>query len=226
MWSTTVSFETLVQRGRWKAEYFCSPEKEAKTDDTFFTSLRSLVRERKETVDPGSLKTELINYVGLENIRSLTGELVNFSPCPVNTIKSRCKTFQGGDVLFARLRPNLNKVWLVRGELLEGFCSTEFLVLTAIQDKIRPAILRYLLSSRYIQQHTQRLLTGTALPRMSLNDLLDIRIPVPPMEKQIQLEQQLLEKFDTLVALRKKLETTPLEILEAFLKEVETSTLE
>ena len=222
MWSTTIPFEDLLQRGRWKVEYFCSPEKNAvESNNDSFVPIRSIVKERKETVDPTSLGEKIINYLSLEHIQSLTGELIGFKPRSARSVKSRCKIFREGDVLFGRLRPNLNKVWLVQGDLSEGLCSTEFLVLIPNQDRVRPMVLRYLLSSHYIQRHAQRLLTGTALPRMNLDDLLDIEIPLPNLEIQRQLEYELFEKFQEMVALRKQLNLMPTKILETFLSEVE-----
>lgn len=124
-------------------------------------------------------------------------------------------------MLFGRLRPNLNKVWLARGEVVEGICSTEFLVLRPILERVRPSVLRYLLSSYYIKQHVHRLITGTALPRISITDLLDIEVPLPTLETQEMLEQILLQRFDEMIALKRKLEKMPVEILQDFMKEVE-----
>jgi restriction endonuclease S subunit len=160
--------------------------------------------------------------LGLEHIQSFTGELVGFSPRPAASIKSRSKVFRAGDVLYGRLRPYLNKVWLVRGEVSEGICSTEFLVLIPNTDLIRAAVLRYLLSSHYVQRHAMRLQTGTALPRMNLDDLLDIEVPVPDLETQKRLEKRLLSDFDKLVALRAQLEEMPKRILEELLQEIES----
>jgi restriction endonuclease S subunit len=195
---------------------------EASLTSEHLVPLRPLVKERKETVDPSSLGSAEVNYLGLEHIRSFTGELVGFSPRSAVSIKSRSKVFRSGDVLYGRLRPNLNKVWLARGDVSEGICSTEFLVLVPVTGRIRPAVLRYLLSSHYVQRHAMRLQTGTALPRMNLDDLLDIEVPVPDMETQERLEKKLLSDFNTLVTLRVQLEEMPKRILEEFMQEVES----
>jgi restriction endonuclease S subunit len=224
MMYTIENFNILCKQGRWKAEFFLLTDTENDKDRLASENLvpiRSLVTERKETVDPSSLGNVEINYLGLENILSLTGELVEFSSRPAKSIKSRSKVFRTGDVLYGRLRPNLNKVWLACGDISEGICSTEFLVLVPVVDRIRPAVLRYLLSSQYIQRHALRLQTGTALPRMNLDDLLDIEVPVPTLEKQKKLEEKLLDDFRNLIALRAKLNEMPRRILEEFMQEVE-----
>ena len=68
------------------------------------------------------IKTPGENYLGLVNIQSHTGEITD----SVDTAKGVCFTHETGDVLFARLRPYLNKVH--RAET-DGCCSTEFHVL-------------------------------------------------------------------------------------------------
>lgn len=228
MLSIITNFNMLCEQGRWKVEFFLPTESKYGEDNLSserLVSIRSLVKERKESVDPSSLGITTVNYLSLEHIQSFTGELVGFSPRPANSIKSRSKIFRAGDVLYGRLRPNLNKVWLARGELYEGICSTEFLVLVPIADRIRPAVLRYLLSSHYVQRHAMRLQTGTALPRMNLDDLLDIEVPVPNMETQKRLEKKLLSDFDKLIALRMQLEEMPRQILEEFIREAENQTV-
>jgi restriction endonuclease S subunit len=225
MWSSVVNFDLLQSQGRWKVEYFCLPETSQNTSaKQKLIPIKHLVWERKETVEPKTLGDVTINYIGLEHIQSLTGELVNFTVRNARDVKSRSKIFRENDVLFGRLRPNLNKVWLARRPVLEGICSTEFFVLTPHQQIIKPIILRYLLSSSYVQRHALRLLTGTALPRMSLDDLLEIEVPVPPMEIQDDLERDLLHQFDELVTLRDRMCRLPEQILQNFLARAEAET--
>lgn len=226
MWTSSVEFSALQARGRWKVEFFCSPEsgKVGSSCDTL-TPISRLVRERKESVEPCSLGDTIVNYVGLEHIQSLTGELVQFSPRPANSIKSRSKVFKQGDVLYGRLRPNLNKVWLASLPAAEGICSTEFFVLVPNEALVLPFVLRYLLSSHYVQRHASRLQTGTALPRMNLEDLLEIEVPVPPMAVQETLEKQLRQRFEELIELRRQVDSLPTTIIEEFLAVVEAPTV-
>ena len=66
----------------------------------------------KETVQPSSLNGP-ITYIGLENISQNTGQLVGNVVVDIPTdIKSTKNRFRSGDILYGRLRPNLNKVWL------------------------------------------------------------------------------------------------------------------
>lgn len=68
------------------------------------------------------IKTLGQNYLSLAHVQSNTEELVNAD----DEAAGACSEFQTDDVLFARLRPYLNKVY--RAEM-EGCCSPEFHVL-------------------------------------------------------------------------------------------------
>jgi restriction endonuclease S subunit len=225
MWSSTIGFSALSERGRWKAEFFCSADSsEGLSDALGLVPIRNLVKERGESIAPDSLGSALVNYIGLEHILSMTGELADYyAPRRANEVKSRSKLFKGGDVLFGRLRPNLNKVMVARGSVSEGICSTEIFVLIPDTSQVLPMVLRYLLSSQYVQRHALRLQTGTALPRMSLNDFLDIEIPVPPLEVQRNLEADLERKFEELVDLRNRVRLLPETILQEFLQAAESA---
>jgi restriction endonuclease S subunit len=61
-------------------------------------------------------------------------------------------------------------------------------VLVPNTSRVLPRFLRTLLSSDYVQQYVRNMQTGSTLPRLSLDDLLDIYIPLPPLELQEKYE--------------------------------------
>ena len=109
MWFAEVPGEQIHRADRWTAAFFNQAKITSKA--AFPMRLIGLIAaERRGTSDPQLLGNSQINYLGLENVRSLTGELCDFSPRPAASIKSRSKLFKLGDVLYGRLRPELNKV--------------------------------------------------------------------------------------------------------------------
>lgn len=84
-------------------------------------------------------RSDNINYIGLENIESWTGKLVESELVTEGT----ASRFRKNDVLFGKLRPYLAKVYLAENE---GFCSTEALVLRTSSQN--PRFLFYFLLSR------------------------------------------------------------------------------
>jgi hypothetical protein len=194
MWTGTASMDQLRQRGRWNVEFFCN-EVFTRPQSVFnWVPLRSLVVERKETLDPQSYSDHLFNYMSLENVQSATGDLVNFTPHYGREIRSRSKVFRKGDLLYGRLRPYLNKAFLANGRVSSGICSGEFYVLIPNTDLVLPHFLRFLLSSHYVQRFVSNLQTGSALPRLQLEDLMQIELPLPSLAKQSIYEEFLIQE--------------------------------
>jgi hypothetical protein len=194
MWTSTTSMDQLRQRGRWNVEFFCN-EVFTRPPSVFnWVPLRSVVIERKETLDPQSYSNHLFNYMSLENVQSTTGDLVSFVPHYGKEIRSKSKVFRKGDILYGRLRPYLNKVFLATGRVSNGICSGEFYVLIPNGDLILSHFLRFLLSSSYVQRFVSNLQTGSALPRLQLEDLMHIEIPLPSLAKQSVYEEFLIQE--------------------------------
>jgi restriction endonuclease S subunit len=117
-----------------------------------------------------------VNYVGLENITSNTGEINNFTTCKGSEILSPSSKFETGDILFGRMRPYLNKVWLADRS---GVCSGEVVVIRPVTDKVDSHFLHALLLSRLTLTQVVPLQSGTALPRVSAKDVLSVKLPIP-----------------------------------------------
>jgi len=214
MWIKAITMSEIRQDGRWKVELFS--DNQEKTSSVYeMVKIGDLVNERKGGVKPFLSPYKDFNYIGLENITPATGELLGFKPKKGEHIKSVSKTFEMNDILYGRLRPNLNKVYLADNNsgLSEGICSGEFHVLIPDTSIILPRYLRTILSSKYIQNYVKFMQTGSALPRLSLKDLYQIKIPVPPMVVQSELENMLIIKANRIRELREELTALPIEMI-------------
>ena len=124
------------------------------------------------------LKTPCENYLGLAHVQSNTGELTDAT----NTASGNCSVFRTDDVLFARLRPYLNKVY--RAEM-NGCCSTEFHVLRVKDSEtLLPEYLAAILRSRIVLAQTTHMMTGNTHPRLTNYDVETLTIPIPSLEVQ------------------------------------------
>jgi predicted RNA methylase len=148
---------------------------------------------RNEAVVPARrFKDEEIVYVGLANIEAHTG---TFSPeiKAGATIKSTVKRFLPGDILFARMRPELRKVCWIPEASDGGFASAECLVLVPKNDleseepRMLPELLGLLLRSDLFYGQVVHLVTGIGRPRLSKTAVLNACIPVPPLRLQYRL---------------------------------------
>ena len=148
---------------------------------------------RNEAVVPSThLQDEEITYVGLANIEAHTG---TYTPALVSgySLRSSVKRFVTGDILFAKMRPALKKICLVTDDIEEGFASSECLVLIPKRNSatgepiIIPELLALLLRSDLVYGQLIHLVTGIGRPRLSTTAILNVRLPVPPLNEQTRL---------------------------------------
>ena len=124
------------------------------------------------------IKTPSKNYLSLAHVQSDTGELTHAT----DTASGNSFTYQINDVLFARLRPYLNKVY--RAEM-NGCCSPEFHVLRVKDRKsLLSDYLATVLRSRLVLAQTIHMMTGNTHPRLTNDDVANLKIPIPGLEIQ------------------------------------------
>lgn len=221
MWIGKINITELRLSSSWKAEFFSGEDNKLIRSKSPVVKLGEVVDVRRETIEPQLKKNEEFNYVGLENIESLTGELLDFSPKMGSEIKSRSRVFYQNDILYGRLRPYLNKVYLADGRVPNGICSGEFFVIVPDKNKILPVYLRWILASEYILDSVSRWQVGSALPRVQLEKLLGIDIPIPSLKKQQDYEKYIVKKMIEYRIHSQKVRTLPKEIINAFTTSLE-----
>ena len=174
-----VSMSALGSQARLNADYF-HPER--------ILALRALEHPTQELDCPrleqvvdfirDQIRTPGPNYLSLANVQSNTGELVTTK----EDVTGACSSFQRGDVLFARLRPYLNKVHVAE---TDGCCSPEFHVLRVKNNKsLRPDYLAAIIRSSLTLAQTRHMMTGNTHPRLTNEDVMGLVIPVPNLGAQ------------------------------------------
>lgn len=140
------------------------------------------------------------NYLSLAHVQSHTGELTDSA----DTAQGTCFTYKVGDILFARLRPYLNKVH--RAER-NGCCSPEFHVLR-VRDagKLLPDYLAAVLRSRMVLAQTVHMMTGNTHPRLTNDDVVNLLIPVAKLEVQEKIVAELRRRRNEARRLRAEAE--------------------
>jgi type I restriction enzyme S subunit len=139
--------------------------------------------------DPGA-------YVGLADIRSGTGEIADRQEDERPTAGLQ---FRPNEILYGRLRPRLNKVWLADRS---GVCSTEFRVLRVSAPEIRPGFLALALLSPTTLAQTVPLAAGNTHPRLSDEEILEVMVPVPNLATQKRIESDVAKLQKAALALR------------------------
>lgn len=147
------------------------------------------------TVPAEQFPDDQITYIGLANIVSNDGTC---SPATVagGTVKSAVRRCLPGDILFAKMRPELRKVCAVPEGVGEAFASSECVVLIPRRSEgnqwiVRPDLLSALLRSDLCYGQLVHEVTGIGRPRLAKHHVLGLRIPVPPPE----IQHQVMELF-------------------------------
>lgn len=149
--------------------------------------LKNLVSQISDIVDPNKEKGEVI-YIGLENIEKNTGKLTGTIDNDYSNIKSAKNKFREGDILYGKLRPNLNKVYLAESD---GICSTDILVLRP--NKNHAKLLVYYMLSDTFKEKAVETIAGLRMPRTSWEKIKNIKIPIYDNAKKLISEIEILE---------------------------------
>jgi restriction endonuclease S subunit len=149
-------------------------------------ALEDVCERIADNIDPTQFSGD-VKYIGLENIESNTGELVGEVNSTYESIKSAKTRFAAGDILYGKLRPNLNKVYLAQ---FSGICSTDIFVLRTKQNAEKSYI-REMLRSPFFNTEVLKGLGGAQLPRVSFDYLSNLQIPLPSLEIQRQLVDEI-----------------------------------
>ena len=136
--------------------------------------------------------TESELYVGLEHISQNTNILINKgNNSQFNSTKN---VFKKGDVLYGKLRPLLNKVWL---STENGYCSTDILPIQT-NKKLSNILLLKILSSNDFVQYASSRSAGTKMPRTNWFDIKKYMIKLPQRNEQQKIAS-ILSGVDALI---------------------------
>lgn len=160
--------------------------------------LEEVAKIDNKAVSPDEMRGELQNYIGLENIESNTGQLVSFSETLGDDIKSNKFGFTEEHILYGKLRPYLNKVYLPD---FAGVCSTDIIPIKPDSDLLIREFLGYFLRTPEFVSMINAKSSGANLPRVNPKTLLDVYIPLPPIETQYKIVA-ILEKTEATQRLR------------------------
>lgn len=159
--------------------------------------LSRLVEFRRDIIkSPGKSR-----YIGLASVASGTGQLTDAT----ETAAGQCFAFTPGDVLYGRLRPYLNKVWLAT---FEGVSSTEFHVMRPFDaDNLRPEYLAVVMRTSLIVAQTKHMMTGNTHPRIANEDVINLLVPLADPATQSHIVEETLARQAESVRLRANAET-------------------
>lgn len=108
--------------------------------------------------------------------------------------------FHKGDILYSKLRPYLQKN-LIAPE--DGICSSE-MVPFRLYGNINPSYILKVLMCPYVNDAINSVTYGVKMPRVGTETMLNLLIPLPPLNEQ----QRIVCKLDKLFAIACRLPST------------------
>ena len=151
------------------------------------SKLNEVVDKITDTVNPKN-ENGFVHYVGLENIESQTGILLGNTQSDFSMIESNKNVFRSGDILYGKLRPNLNKVVVAN---IDGICSTDILVLRPYNSNLATFYKHYFLSESF-NSEVVKTVSGQR-PRTSWEKMEKILVPPLDTPRQLAVEVEQLE---------------------------------
>lgn len=175
------------------------------------TALADVCTEVNESLIPSKeMPDSVILYTGLAHIESRNGKAFQ-EPTQTNSLKSAVKKYEPGDILFAKMRPNLRKVALMSFDE-PGYASPECMVLRPQREvdgsfKVSPTLLSALLRSDLVYGQLMHLIAGIGRPRLSGAHVRRAQIPVPPRQLQDTIQNRFEASLETADAMRQQAES-------------------
>jgi type I restriction enzyme S subunit len=129
----------------------------------------------RRSIQPGDIAPGT-PYIGLEHMPRRSIALGDWADS--NVVESGKTVFKKGEILFGKLRPYFHKVGLAQ---VDGVCSTDILVLSAISESWHGPLL-CIASSDELIKFTNLASTGTKMPRTNWGDVSSFKIVISSNE--------------------------------------------
>ena len=171
------------------------------------------LQRRKDTVMPATLPADSIGLVGLEDIQVGGRGGISIRPTKPQEIESLKTRFAAGDLLYGKLRPNLNKVGIAHQG---GLCSTEIWAFGQ-SPLINSQYAAFFLASSFFVNRVASLTKGANLPRLDTQAFDSIEIPIPPLSEQQRIVE-ILQEAESIRRLRAEAEVKTVELVPALFR--------
>ena len=137
--------------------------------------------------------------LNLDMVEQQTGEIISYNYVGNDDLNGSIIQFDTDNVLYSKLRPNLNKVVIPDRS---GFATSEMLPLKPNTSILcREYLAAYLRSDSFVSWAVSKT-AGAKMPRLGTKVLLNKEIPLPPLEEQHHIAT-ILDKLTNLIAKRR-----------------------
>ena len=138
--------------------------------------------------------------LNLDMVEQQTGRVIEYKYVGEDDLNGSIIQFDTENVLYSKLRPNLNKVVLPQKD---GFSTSELLPLRPDAGVLnRDYLAAFLRSDSFVTWAVSKT-AGAKMPRLGTKDLMNAEIPVPNIEQQKTIAEK-FKKLEQLISLRKQ----------------------
>ena len=138
--------------------------------------------------------------LNLDMVEQETGRVIEYKYVGEDDLNGSIVQFDTENVLYSKLRPNLNKVVLPQKD---GFSTSELLPLRPDASVLNKDYLAAFLRSDSFVTWAVSKTAGAKMPRLGTIDLMNAEIPVPSIEQQKKIAEK-FKKLEQLISLRKQ----------------------
>ncbi|WP_411574269.1 restriction endonuclease subunit S [Streptomyces fradiae] len=143
-------------------------------------------------VSPGDYPD--LPHIAPNHIESETGRLLPYSTVAEDGVKSPKHHFSEGHILYSKIRPYLAKVVVPS---FDGLCSADMYPVSTVLERNYLALwLRSPAFTAFAAKHQGR----SVLPKINKEALVQLPVPVPPLEEQRRIVVALEERLSQLTA--------------------------
>lgn len=160
----------------------------------------STYNQRKEKIAYLDISADMWS-LDLEDIEKDTGKIINICKASERGISGDKIKFYKGQILYSKLRPYLKKILVAPDN---GICSSEIVPFNMFGN-VNAKYVIYFLKSPYVDFIVNSVTYGVKMPRVGTETMLELLLPVPPLEEQKRIVEA-IEKFEPLLAEYDKLE--------------------
>jgi len=158
--------------------------------------------EKTETVDPRKAPEDEFEYVDVSSVSNETFTIGETQKLLGADAPSRARRqIRSGDILFATIRPTLQRIAQVPEHFDRQVCSTGYIVLRP-KPALDARFLMYALFRPDFMDAMENLQSGASYPAVTDKQVRDQRIPLPPLEEQQRIVAVLDEAFEGLARAR------------------------
>ena len=142
----------------------------------------------KEKISPSDITGDMWS-LDLEDIEKETGKIVNYCFAKNRKITGDKVVFHSGQILYSKLRPYLKKILVAPKN---GICTPELVPFSMI-GAFENAYILYVLKAPHIDFVINSVTYGVKMPRVGIDTMVNLLIPVPPLAEQKRIVAKIEE---------------------------------